>query len=909
MSKNLTRKGLALGTALAFVVTGITGIAPASAAAGDVVSLAPTTGTGYAAFDTDYLSVTAAIDTDVVTAAAYDKLAVELTNADSVDVLVKLSDGLAQGTHTEAAQDICTFTLPVKLYDANGNSNSPSVTAAVNVADSTTGNSDCTDTVGASAAFTVDFSSVSSQDWTKAVIDLTAIEAAASADVSLKAAATTSRAVGVTAWIDTDEDEVREDSDKYPSKTETVTFYDPSAVTVIPRIERFVDSSANVRLNADNDGDLGVSVGFSPALNLDQVDLGNITFTSSAGASGDNFTAAYLKGLTTHSAAGRIFGTIDEGGAGSALDLAAGTAYTVTTTVNSVATTTAGYTVPAQTDTATDITSVGTAAVGDDLNSSQSTTTVGLRSGVKEFTYTNTANAEKAGVATYAVVTATDLATGATLQVGGKTLKEGQAALVPGSTDSSGKFAVTVAASSATTGEDYTVKFYVLKIDGTYSTATAYTATYAAGAPTTATLDADIIAGTTAATKMTVKDQFGKAISVSSAGKALYVKFTATNTTNLKQYVAVAAGSASVSFANYLSKGQSDTVTATVGTGANDTDWASISLSDTVSLYNPENANAVNVASAIADKPITYDAFITGTADAATNVAPADADAFEYAGSVVDASGVGIPGAVVTVSGAGLQFRKDSTGDYYKDSITVAADAAGAFDLQVWAHKISSAGITITTTSGGKSATTKLTTIANGATGGTANVVTAADLVFSWNAPATGVNVDETYIVTAKVADKWGNPVAGANLDFSADGALQVNSLDAVNNKITNASGVVRVYIRSLTKTLGVGTVTATLDEVTIAGTALTDLDVASTSAEEDVLTADLQVFKAPTAVITKAANSSAVVKNVLGRTVKIVRGTKSTTKTPSTSTYKITVKGGKGTVKVYVDGVLVASK
>jgi hypothetical protein len=332
-------------------------------------------------------------------------------------------------------------------------------------------------------------------------------------------------------------------------------------------------------------------------------------------------------------------------------------------------------------------------------------------------------------------------------------------------------------------------------------------------------------------------------------------------------------------------------------------------LSDTVSLYNPESANAVNVASAISDKPITYDAFITGTSDAATNVAPADADAFEYAGTVVDASGVGIPGAVVTVAGSGLQFRKDSTGDYYKDSITVAADAAGAFDLQVWAHKISSAGITITTTSGGKSATTKLTTIANGATGGTANVVTAADLVFSWNAPEAGVNVDSTYIVTAKVADKWGNPVAGANLDFSADGALQVNSLDAVNNKVTNASGVVRVYIRSLAKTLGVGTVIATLDEVTIAGTALTDLDVSTTSAEEDVLTADLQVYNAPKVSIVKAATSSATVKNASGRTVKIVRGSKVSTKVATSNSFKITVKGGTGAVKVYVDGVLVATK
>ena len=57
MSKNLTRKGLALVSGTALALTSLVGVAaPASAAAGDV-TMSPTTGTSYTVFNTDAMKL------------------------------------------------------------------------------------------------------------------------------------------------------------------------------------------------------------------------------------------------------------------------------------------------------------------------------------------------------------------------------------------------------------------------------------------------------------------------------------------------------------------------------------------------------------------------------------------------------------------------------------------------------------------------------------------------------------------------------------------------------------------------------------------------------------------------------------------------------------------------------------
>ena len=129
MSKNLTRKGLALGTAFAFVATGLTGIAPATAAAGDVVSIAPSVGTGWGVYNTDWFSTTISLDTDVVTQSAYEKLAIKVESKDESGTLFSLDSGVTivgPNTTNDADGDgqnlnDCTYSVDAALFDASGN--------------------------------------------------------------------------------------------------------------------------------------------------------------------------------------------------------------------------------------------------------------------------------------------------------------------------------------------------------------------------------------------------------------------------------------------------------------------------------------------------------------------------------------------------------------------------------------------------------------------------------------------------------------------------------------------------------------------------------------------------------------------------------------------------------------------
>ena len=979
MSKNLTRKGLALGTALAFVVTGFTGIAPASAAAGDVVKLAPTVGTGYGAYNSDYLNINASIDTDVVTSAAYDKLAIQLDHTESdggSTVTVKLNDGLAAGSYTATK---CTYSLPIKMTSSSG-----VVTTDTLTNDVTSGVSsaqDCTEATGAKAIFTVPFDDSTVN---KVVLDLVGIESAAKVKLSLNAtdAAQTvheNEAVAVTAWIDSDEDEVQEDTDKFPSKVETATFYDAKNVTVTPRIERFIDSTGVAYLNARTTNKVSGSLSFSPQLNLDQIAIrasSNWEFASSLDTSIDEFVPQYEKGKTSLSASGKIFGvfTDDEGQLSANGDSANGfssttndwntapstdnidnigsAAFTVTakrkyaTAAGSsselASYVTAGFTAPIQ---AADVVKAATATADltdDFLQASTATQTISLRSGVSTFKYTMTskgagaaalaADAVSSNVPVIAIVTASALATGGSLTVGSTKLAKGEAAMISGVTDANGKFSVSVTSALAKADESYTVDFRVLQYNGTWVSSTAsttagtiYTATYAAAAATTFAQSSAILSGSTVTAKFTLKDQFGKAVSANASGTAYTVALKANDTTKLKKYATIVNGAASIEFANYLAKGQSDTLTAELGTGLDTLfdDHATIADLSPV-LYNPEDAAGVSTA-ATATGEVNYQDFITGTANTTTNVAPTTS-AIQLSGTVVDASGVGIPGAVVTVAAKGLQFVKTNggtaTGDYYQDTITVSADAAGAYEVKAWTHALKTAGVTITTTSGGKSASTVLKSYLPTALDGN-------NLQFALKLPNFIVK-NSTYAISAKLTDKWGNPIAtstngsNAGVTFTGVGSVEINSSATAVAKNFDSTGTAVVFVRSIKDIAGPGAITATLgtayykktsgavnqalviDEITtdVTGTKWDETVFKnSTSVDVDVLNA------APKATITKAATSSAIVKNVSGHTVKIVRGTKSTTKVATSNSFKITVKGGTGTVKVYVDGILISSK
>ncbi|MEY4989580.1 MAG: hypothetical protein RI933_1213, partial [Actinomycetota bacterium] len=797
--------------------------------------------------------------------------------------------------------------------------------------------------VGALAAFTVDFTSPagSTRDFNHAGIDLTGLDGRSVA-VETKVATTTSASIDLSAWIDIDNDELKESSDKFPSTTEKVTFYDPSAVSVSTTIERFVHTNATTNVfNADADTALGVALAFSPVLNLDQIDFDNakISFAlseNSATAGAAVFTKTGVFGYSNNSKLGKVYGTLTTTAADevTANELDAGASIVVTTTKENGATDvvsrSGGYTVPAQESTSTNVSAIGSIAAtpsNDNLQTDSSTDTFALRTGTKTFTYTATAGAVKANVPVLATVQATTIATGGKVTAANRVLVKDEVAIFAGTTDANGKYSVQVTSDLAKAGESYKVKFYVLSTAGVWTAFDIYTATYAGAVPTTVTPSSTIVAGADVAVNFSVKDQFSQLISANAAGKALYVEARATNTSNLKSYVPVINGVAALSFKNYLATGGSDTITWTLGTGANATDFVSAGVAtNSISLYNPAAAAGVNAISS-QTTTITYDDFITG-AVSATNVAPNDGGT-TISGTVVDSNGAGIPGAVVTIAADGLQFQKTG-GDYYIGSITTSADAAGAFSVNVWSHIVSSTGIAVKITSNGKSATTTLKTYLP-STGVNGN-----NLVFSVNLPSLIVK-NTTYAVTAKLADKWGNPIATTvngttnGVSFQGSGSVEINSSSSAVAKNFDKNGIATVFLRSVKDVAGPGSLTATLGGAyyaagsTPTNTALVVSEIATDSTAtkwdetkfKNAFDLNVEVLEsAPVVSATVAGTTGSVnvtVRNAAGKAVTVtINGRVYTPRLPSAAAQWYTFRGfsaGAKSVVVKVAGKTVATR
>jgi hypothetical protein len=240
----------------------------------------------------------------------------------------------------------------------------------------------------------------------------------------------------------------------------------------------------------------------------------------------------------------------------------------------------------------------------------------------------------------------------------------------------------------------------------------------------------------------------------------------------------------------------------------------------------------VNVLAKVTGVVVTYDDFITGAATS-TNVAPND-NKLTYTGSVVDANGAGVPGAPVVITGSGFQFAKTGTTTYSIDSITLAASEAGSFSVDVYTH-VASLTQKLTVTSGTKTASSVIAS-AIPVDDGSAGLLSAANLQFSWDAPATPV-MNTTYAVTATVTDKWGNPVKGAAVTFGGFAAALFNGV-ASTSKVTGSDGTAVAYLRSIKDVAGLAAIGVTLTDVDQDADTVSDTDDLSTvflDAEETV--------------------------------------------------------------------------
>ena len=240
-----------------------------------------------------------------------------------------------------------------------------------------------------------------------------------------------------------------------------------------------------------------------------------------------------------------------------------------------------------------------------------------------------------------------------------------------------------------------------------------------------------------------------------------------------------------------------------------------------------------------------------------------------------DAAGLALDSVPVTVSAKGYMFVVN--GVYALDTITFEADEAGV-DVSFYSHVAGTSTITISSGSATKAQKATFKTVLG----------EAAAISFAKGATvisASGRAVD----VSPKVADKWGNGVSGATVTLVQTGDAGYLS---AGSGTSDSNGVVTSRLISGVADKGLSTVKASF-----------------TNADDDVVSASIDVVFGVTAKITKASTSSVVVKNAAGTTIKLVRGSKSKSVVATSASQKVTVKGGTGTVKVYVNGVLVASK
>jgi hypothetical protein len=123
------------------------------------------------------------------------------------------------------------------------------------------------------------------------------------------------------------------------------------------------------------------------------------------------------------------------------------------------------------------------------------------------------------------------------------------------------------------------------------------------------------------------------------------------------------------------------------------------------------------------------------------------------AGTVANAADAGLDGAVVTVSGSGLQFLVGSV--YAVDSAAFVVDGDGDFSVDVWSQIGGTRTVTIT--SGGVSQTVALPYA--GAAAGSEDSLTVA--------PVASITPGSTTNVVATVKDDLGNGVEGITVQFA----------------------------------------------------------------------------------------------------------------------------------------------
>jgi hypothetical protein len=189
---------------------------------------------------------------------------------------------------------------------------------------------------------------------------------------------------------------------------------------------------------------------------------------------------------------------------------------------------------------------------------------------------------------------------------------------------------------------------------------------------------------------------------------------------------------------------------------------------DGASLYG---ASAADLSDAVAAKAtIAFDSRTTYLSR------PAYSTAVTVSGQVANAStGLLRGSATVTISGDSSMLFNDGSVDAF-GSLTFLADSSGKFDVDIYSTKALKDSV-VTVTSGGQSATVKVTFTALAASTASIEAV-------------KSISSGRTAVLTVSFLDKWGNPATGTNtatMTSSGPGSLiYTTSQTAVSGTLTN---------------------------------------------------------------------------------------------------------------------------
>ena len=675
--------------------------------------------------------------------------------------------------------------------------------------------------------------------------------------VASASATTTTTAVEVTAFVDANNDGALSAGEW--NAVQTVTFKKHSEVVPV------------VTLTAPATGDTSVKATIDWAgINVDQISNETIKFTvgsqvgsASAGTLADG---VWTKGSLTALAAAEAVtaqGYVGSAALGTSVSGTA-SARTINTVNGLVANVLAG----------SDAVATAATAVADNTAATVRTNgsyTVQVKASDISAGATTASTVAKAGVAVVATIstTATLSATSGSvvsITANGVTYNTSaalSAASIALTTDGSGLASVSMSTAGFAADDEVTVTFTAQHIAAAV-VATSTAATYTVASTATGSALRSIVEGGSATFNYVVKDQFGVAI-----GSGARLKFEVGYTTAATTYVPLSGGAASITVTDTTASTDTDiTVAATLQTqDVATSNWAVLSPSVTATQQT------VNV----------------HTAAVAFDTDPASSGAVNIATNATLTASLNNAGAAVTVASKGVTFTVG--GVSFEDSVTLFSASSG--DVSVSAKSNIAGSHTVTFTSGAVSKTVALAVNAVAANSGATLSITAPKLVKSGN----------TVVVTVKLVDKYGNPVAVPNTDstsptttVSYDGPGFVTS--AIPQTLTAGVSTFRVLLGSSDS--GAATVTFTYDA-----------DGTGTASATLTQTATILVGVSAT-VSAGSKKANVVVKNAVGLTVTVVSGTKSTTKIATSDNYKVSLAkltAGKKTVKVYVNDILVSSK